>query len=141
MSTFANGRVFVQTHGAPMSALVLRVGAGGFLVMNHGWPKLMTWGANYASFADPLGVSHPVSLALTIFGELVCGLLIVVGLVTRWAALPAIITMLVAAFIVHHGKTFSDGEHALLYAIAFTAIALLGPGPWSVDGVIRKKPA
>ena len=41
--------------------------------------------------------------------------------------------MLVAAFIQHAGDPFGSREKALLFALIFIAILLLGPGPFSVD--------
>ena len=113
--------------------LAMRVGFAGFMAMNHGWGKLMSWSEKSGKFADPLGVGHAPSLALAIFGELVCPLLIMVGFGTRLAAVPAAITMLVATFGVHGSDVLGDGEHALLFAFAFTCIALLGPGRYSID--------
>ena len=123
----------LTTHGPALAALLLRVGFGGFMAINHGWPKLMGFAAHSAKFASFLPLPSPLSLSLTIFGELVCSPLIVVGLWTRAAAVPAFFTMLVAAFGAHRDDITGDGEHALLFALAFAAIALLGPGRWSID--------
>lgn len=109
------------------------------MAVNHGLPKLLGFAAKSQTFGSFLPLPSPVSLGLAIFGELVCAALLVVGLGTRWAALPALFTMLVAAFGAHRSDPFGDGERALLFAIAFAAIGLLGPGPWSIDGQWRRK--
>jgi putative oxidoreductase len=49
------------------------------------------------------------------------------------ASIPVIITMGVAAFIVHASDPVAIKEKALLYLFAFLAIALLGAGKHSVD--------
>jgi len=128
-------------HGtaADVGLLIIRAGFGGYLSLNHGLGKLESWPAKHDSFADPLNVGHATSLALTILGEFVCGLLIALGLGTRLAAIPAIITMLVAAFLVHKGDILGDGEHAMLYALAFAAVAAAGPGRFSLDAVLGKR--
>ncbi len=126
----------LEKYGNDVALLMLRVGFGGFLAVNHGWTKLMTWGPKHPTFADPLGVGHPTSMALAIFGELVCSMLIVLGLGTRVAAVPALITMLVAALGVHKDSVFGDGEHALLYGAAFVALILAGGGRYSLDRVV-----
>ena len=128
----------LNAHGAALGLLVLRVGFGGFMAVNHGWPKLMGFAAKSEKFASFLPLPSPLSLSLAIFGELACALLIVAGLGTRLAAVPAVITMLVAAFGVHGDDVSGDGEHALLYAFAFAAIGLMGPGRWSLDALVRK---
>ena len=66
-------------------------------------------------------------------------LLIIIGFKTKLSAIPAAITMAVAFFVVHAPDPFEEKELAFLYLIAFTAIALLGAGKFSVDGLSKKK--
>src|SRR6056297_1274539 len=104
--------------------LLLRLLFGG-LMITHGWPKLMKivnadWG-----FADPLGMGPAASLILTVFAEFICAAALVVGFKTRWCAIPLIITMLVAVFIVHGSDPLGDKELALLYLGGFLALALM----------------
>lgn len=128
----------LDVHGSTLALLLLRLGFGGFMAVKHGWPKLMAFSAYSEKFASFLPLPSALSLSLAIFGELVCALLIVFGLSTRMAAIPAAITMLVAAFGAHGDDVTGKGEHALLYAIAFAAIGLAGPGRWSLDALVRK---
>ena len=104
-----------------------------------GWSKLLHFGERSEKFASFLPLPSPSSLALAVFGELVCASLVAVGFRTRLAAVPVVVTMLVAAFGAHRDDVLGDGEHALLFAFAFIAIALLGPGRWSIDVLVRKK--
>jgi len=115
-----------------LALLLLRVGFGGFM-LTHGIPKLSKL-SNPESFPDPLGVSPLVSLILCLIGEVVAPILIIIGLKTKLATIPAIITMGVAAFVVHAADPIGKKEHALLFLIAFLAIFLAGPGRFSVDG-------
>ena len=131
-------RSMLGSYGPPLGLLALRLSFGLFMVFNHGLPKLMTFAEQSDSFADPLGAGPRVSLALAIFGELVCGALVTVGLATRLAAACAAFTMLVAGFITHAGSSFDKGEQALLYAGAFVAIALLGPGKIALDALMPR---
>lgn len=119
--------------GPDVGLLVARVGFGGFMAVNHGWGKLMKFGTKASTWAPWFPLPSEVSYALTVFGELVCAVLIVVGLGTRVAAVPAFLTMLVAAFGGHSDDPFGDGEHALLFAIGFLTLALTGPGKYSID--------
>lgn len=103
-------------------------------MLTHGWPKLMKvvnadWG-----FADPLGIGPMASLILTVFAEFICAAAIIVGFRTRLFAIPLIITMAVAAFIVHGSDPLGDKEMALLYLGGFSVLALMGAGRISVDG-------
>jgi len=111
---------------------LLRVAASA-MMLSHGIPKFQKLLAGDFKFADPLGIGETPSLFLTVIGEFVCPILIIIGFKTRWAAIPTIITMIVAAFIVHAKDAFATKEHALMYAVFFLCIALLGPGKYSID--------
>jgi len=116
--------------------LFLRVTAPLMLAAGHGYSKLANLGTLSATFADPLGIGSTASLALTIFGELFCSLLVVIGLGTRVAAIPPLITMLVATFLVHTHDPWAKKEFALLYAIPFATLALTGAGRFSLDAIL-----
>lgn len=121
--------------GPDAGLLALRVGMGGFMALNHGWPKLMKWGDKAAGFAPWFPLPSPLPYALTVFAELVCAVLVVVGLGTRVASLVLVLTMLVAAFGAHSDSPLKEGEHALLFAFGFLALALMGAGKHSVDAL------
>jgi putative oxidoreductase len=112
--------------------LVLRVGVSA-LMLTHGIPKLIKLVTGDLSFGDPIGLGETTSLILTVIGEAICPMLIIIGFKTRWAAIPTVITMLVAAFVVHASDPINVKEKALLFLIAFLVIALLGAGKYSVD--------
>lgn len=124
---------------ADLGLLILRVGFGGLLFLGHGWEKLLGFSHKAAMFPDPLHVGGRASLALAIFAEVVCSLLVALGVMTRLSAVPPFITMLVAASLVHAHDPWSKKEAALLYAIPFLVIILTGPGAFSIDWMVRKK--
>jgi putative oxidoreductase len=119
--------------------LVLRVGVGAFMIYAHGWSKLIGFSEASDSFADPFGLGSMPSLVLAIFAEVFCSALLVLGLFTRFAAIPLIATMSVAAFIVHADDPFGDRELALVYLVAYVALLLTGPGELSLDRVLLRK--
>ena len=105
------------------------------MVINHGCGKLeKLMGAGPIKFGDPLGIGVEASLSLAVFSEVVCAIFLVVGLFTRWAAIPSLITMLVAAFIVHGGDPIGDKESALLFGTGYLILLLMGAGRYSLDG-------
>lgn len=127
--------------------LILRLGFGGY-IMTHGWGKLqMMLDGGFEQFADPIGLGPGPSLVLMVIAEFVCPLLVVFGLVTRVAAVPTVIAMGVAAFVVHGGDPWTMGagaskEPALLFFTAFLTLVFTGAGRFSLDALIcRKGPA
>ena len=113
--------------------LILRLGFGGFM-LTHGIPKLMKlFAGGEIQFPDPLHLGSTTSLVLTVFAEVICAALILVGFKTKWAAIPLVITMLVAAFVIHGSDPWGKKEFALIYAVGFIAIGMLGAGKYSLD--------
>lgn len=119
--------------------LILRVGVGGFMLLGHGWGKLTGFADLAGRFPDPIGVGSTASLVLAIFAEVVCALLVVVGLGTRFAAVPLLVTMLVAAGIVHGGDPWAKKELALVYAVPLLTLVFAGGGRFALDRVVRLK--
>lgn len=139
-------RFFLTTNPAKLqfdlSMLVLRVGIGLLMLCGHGWPKLANFSDRMGTFSDPLGVGSPLSLALAVFAEVFCSLALIAGFLTRLALIPLIITMVVAALIVHGADPmFGRGpskELALLFFLPFLAIFLAGPGRFSADAWLAR---
>lgn len=120
-----------------VALLALRLTFGLGMCFGHGWGKLMSYSDKLDSFPDPLGIGSAASLTAVVFAEVVCALLVALGLFTRGALIPLIFTMLVAAFIVHGGDPFSGKEMALVYLTAYGALFLSGPGKVSLDHQLR----
>ena len=136
--------------------LILRVGIGGYLA-THGWGKFqMVLDGKFDQFGDPIGLGSGASLVLVMIAEFFCALLVVIGLGTRYAAVPPVIAMAVAAFIVHGGdpwtmgrgyelftsgqaESWSSKEPALLFLIGFLALCFTGAGRYSLDALIGRR--
>lgn len=118
---------------------IIRIASGG-LMLTHGIPKLkkLLAGGPY-QFPDPLGVGAAASLGLTVFSEVICAALLVIGLKSRWASIPLVITMLVAVFIVHGGDPFKKQEMGLLFMFMYLAVMFGGSGKLSVDYLLGNK--
>ncbi|WP_340198514.1 DoxX family protein [Ascidiimonas sp. W6] len=118
---------------------ILRIGMGA-LMITHGYGKFnMLINGGEIRFPSVLGMNSTLSLILAVFGEFIAPILIVVGFKTKIAAIPAAITMAVAAFIVHGSDPLAKKELALLYLIGFLAIAFLGGGKHSIDGMMNRR--
>lgn len=118
--------------------LILRLGFGGMMLFAHGWPKLANFTNLTGHFPDPIGLGSTLSLTLAVFSEFFCSIALMAGVLTRWVSIPLLITMLVAAFIVHADDSWKDKEFALLYAIPFLAFFFTGGGRFSLDTLIGK---
>ena len=126
--------------------LLLRVFIGPCLIV-HGLGKLGIVGPGgpnalqgFAGWLQSLGLPFPaVQARLAMLAELLGGTLILVGLFHRPAALVCMVTLLVAAFIGHKGGGYlitnspPGNEYALNLAVILLVMALLGPGPDSLD--------
>ena len=124
--------------GAFSAAMLLfRLGIG-FLMMWHGYDKLLHFSKIHNQFLNFMGLGSTFSLTLVIFAEFFCSLFLVLGLFTRLSAIPLIITMCVALFKVHQGDFFGKGEIDALYLISYMVLLFLGPGRVSVDSMIGK---
>ena len=126
--------------------LVLRAGVGAYL-MTHGLPKvLQAAGGRFDEFADPIGMGRTLSLLGAAGAEFFCALLVVLGLLTRVAAVPIAFTMGVAAFVVLGAEPYTstsaanaaaaaNKELALLYLVATATLVFTGPGWFSLDAL------
>jgi putative oxidoreductase len=129
----------VNTNHLDYIILLLRITVAVFMI-THAIPKMNKLIAGgEIQFPDPLGMGPTVSLVLAVFAELICSILIGFGFLTRLAAFPLIITMAVAAFIVHAGDPFKQKELSLMYLVLYIILFFIGSGKYSVDYFISKK--
>jgi putative oxidoreductase len=121
----------MRTYEAQTYAL-LRIVAG-FLFLWHGSQKVL----GYPPM--PEGHQAPAFIIWTAGPiELVGGILVMIGLFTRWAAFLCS-GLMAFAYWMAHGLNAplpvnNGGEPAALYCFVFLFIAARGPGIWSVDG-------
>ena len=118
--------------------LILRLSIGSLMLMNHGLDKLIHFSEKAGRFADPFGIGSSASLSLAIFAEFFCAAFIILGLFTRLACIPLIITMSVALFVAHQGDFFGKGELAGLFLAGFATLLFAGPGKVSLDRFLVK---
>jgi putative oxidoreductase len=123
---------------SPLLLSVLRI-ITGFLFIEHGMQKIF----NYPPSDKPMHFELMTVMGFSGVLEFVGGALILVGLFTRVAAFILSGEMAVAYFMVHAKGDFwpiiNKGEIAVLYCFVFLYLVFAGPGPLSLDGLIRKK--
>jgi putative oxidoreductase len=126
-------------HIISWALLFLRIVAGVFM-LTHGYGKfLRLMGDEPIQFADPIGIGATASLVLAVGAEFFCSIFLIVGVGTRFSAIPLLITMLVAALIVHWTDPFIRKELPLLYAAIYLVFIFTGAGRYSVDHWIAQR--
>ncbi|HEV7330941.1 MAG TPA: DoxX family protein [Flavisolibacter sp.] len=108
--------------------------AVGVLMLVHGLPKMeMLFSGEPIQFASVFGLSPAISLALAVFAEVLCSVLLIAGLGTRLVVLPLMITMLVAVFQIHAADPFAVKEMAVHFLVTYVALFFTGSGKFSLD--------
>ncbi len=114
--------------------LIIRVAAGFFMIYGHGFGKLTRlFGSDEIGFADPFGLGPVITLAFAVLAEFFCAILVMIGLYTRAATIPLIITMATAFFTAHLTDEFGSQEKSLLYLFVFLGLFFTGAGRISLD--------
>jgi putative oxidoreductase len=112
----------------------------GLMFFCHGAQKIFGW---FAPPGQP-AASLPPLMMVGGWIEIVGGLMIAFGLLTRVAAFIASGEMAVAFFTMHAKGSFlpiiNKGELAVVYCFLFFYIFLYGPGAWSLDVMLRRTP-
>lgn len=122
-----------------VALLVTRIAIGGLMLL-HGLPKMeMLFSGEPIQFASVFGMGETISLALAVFAEVFCSLFILIGLGTRLATLPLIVTMLTAVLLIHRNDPFANQEMGLLYLLMYVVLLIMGSGKISLDAVLLKK--
>lgn len=117
---------------------ILRIAVAA-MMLTHGIPKLlMLFSSDPIAFADPIGIGQETSLTLVVFAEVICSLLLLIGLATKLAVIPLIINMAVAFFIVHAADAFREKELAMFYLVVYIFFLLTGAGKYSLDHYFLK---
>lgn len=108
----------------------LRLTGSLLLLYVHGLPKVMHFSEELTRIEDPFGLGPWASLLPAIFAEVVCPLVIILGVGTRLACLPIIGVLLVAMLVVHPSWSIAEGQFGWLLLIIFTTLTITGPGSW-----------
>jgi putative oxidoreductase len=111
---------------------LMRIVAG-LLFLFHGSQKLLNWPVEAMAGLPPFitYIAGPI--------ELIGGTLVMIGLLTRWAAFVCSGLMAAAYWMAHgpHGlyPMLNGGELAIMFCFVFLFVSARGPGMWSVDSL------
>ena len=140
MKSFLFSGTPLQEDSRSLALLFLRLFVG-VVMLTHGWPKLMGFAEMSSGFPDPLHIGSFASLSLTVFAEVFCSILLIVGAFTRLAAGALIINMGVALFVIHGpvNETNTLAELPLFYLVVYIYLFLSGPGQYAIDACCKAK--
>ncbi|MBD1388780.1 DoxX family protein [Neiella sp. HB171785] len=138
----------VSASNAGIAPIALRIPVG-IIFAAHGGQKLFGWFGGYGldgtgQWMDSIGLSPGYLMALLAgSAEFFAGLLIVMGLLTRPAAVALALTMVVAIFSVHIGNGLFMANNGYEFGLALLAasvsLALSGSGRFAIDQTIAKR--
>lgn len=94
----------------------------------------------FAAFLTARGVPFPLFAAfLSVYAQFICGILFIVGLATRYAAVVMIINFIAAIIIAHIGDVYPNTFPALMMLAAACFFLVHGPGKLSVDSRLERR--
>jgi putative oxidoreductase len=123
---------------APRVLSILRI-VTGLLFLEHGTMKLFAFPGAQEGVPNPL----PPLIMAAGWIELIGGALVALGLLTRPAAFLVSGEMAYAYWTVHAPAGpwpgLNNGDPAILYCFVFFYLVFAGPGPWSLDELLRRR--
>jgi putative oxidoreductase len=136
MNKFFSSAPLWQTGGLAVIRIIV-----GFFLIYHGWEIFSTI-KMHAYLKWDMFKNCSSSKTMIYAGkaaELIAGILFVIGLFTRIAAMLVIGTLGYIAFFVGHGKIWYDDQHPFLFVLLGLVFFFTGPGAWSIDKMIFKR--
>lgn len=122
---------------APQMLSLLRI-VTALLFLSHGMSKIFGIPMSSASYPQPWTLLWIAGML-----ELIGGGLLLIGLWSRPVAFLLAGEMAVAYWLVHAPDNFwpvlNGGEAAILFCFIFLYVTVRGPGPWSVDALMRSR--
>lgn len=118
---------------------VLRALTGAFLVWGV-WDNIVDANrmAEFVSFMTQFNFPAPELLApVSVWFQFLCGLLLILGLFTRWAALIMVFNFIVGFIMVHLGDDFRGQFPALILIVVNLHLAASGGGRLALDRLFR----
>lgn len=136
MNRFFSADGLLQDSGLTFIRVVV-----GLSLLYHGWEVFDAAKMNeYAGWEVFKQTASPTLMVYLGKGsELIGGILLAAGFVTRLACLLIIGTMLYIAFFVGHGKIWYEDQHPFLFALLALVFFFKGPGRWSIDALLWRK--
>jgi putative oxidoreductase len=133
-----------------LALLVLRIGIGLDLFLKHGWEKIVYFNVMAPHFFDPLGIGHYTTFMMAFFSDVICSVLIMFGVATRWCSVYYFGLMFGAWWLRHNFLYWnpapgqpnhlagSHGELITVYLLVMIVLFIAGAGRYSVDALVMR---
>lgn len=121
-----------------LGILFLRLVLGGLFTW-HGYDAIVHYDLYLSMSRSVIGLGATLEFNLVVFAQFICGILLVLGLLTRLAVIPIFIAMTVAFFIAHKNDPFFQKELPFAYLLLCIAVFILGSGRFSADHLLQKR--
>ena len=122
---------------APYAVAALRI-VTALLFLEHGTATTLGFPVIPTAFPPAWSLTW-----VTGWGEIIGGVLLLVGLFTRWVSLLLALEMVVVYVYVYAASSpyplVNQGETPILFAFIFIALAVIGAGEWSIDKIRARR--
>jgi putative oxidoreductase len=111
----------------------------GLLMITQGLTKLCHCEQQPAFYSSLLSWDSRLSLVMIIPVEIGCSVFLILGLFTRMAAIPLLLSMTIPVFVTHAADTFAKKELIIIYTAMYLLFLFTGGGELSFDNILHKK--
>jgi putative oxidoreductase len=127
-----------QPLNTDLGALFLRLLLGGLFTW-HGYTAIMHYDEYLAMSKSTIGLGAKLEFDLVVFSYLICGILLVLGFLTRLSVIPIFIAMGVAYFVAHKNDAFQMKQLPFVLWLLCIAVFIFGSGRYSLDALFQKR--
>ena len=130
---------YLSNNASHWALLFFRVAVASELLIAHGLKKIGVGVAIAETVPNPLGLPEALNQGFAIVANIGMPLFIVLGLLTRIAALPILAITLTGYFVVHFNDPILVKDIPFMYSVSFLFIAITGAGRYSLDHYFSRK--
>lgn len=127
-----------QPYSADLGILLVRLTLGGLFAW-HGYDALLHYDLYLSMSKSTIGLGANLEFHLVVFAQLICGITVALGFLTRLSVIPLFIIMTVAFFVAHKNDPFVAKESPFTFWLLCLPVFVFGGGRFSIDRFIFKK--